>query len=563
MCTIIKRQKAAFAYLEEVRKHLSRLPALDPHTRTLLVTGYPNVGKSSFMNKVTRANVDVQPYAFTTKSLFVGHMDHRYLRWQVIDTPGILDHPLEQRNTIEMQSVTALAHLQCAVLYFIDISEQCGYTVEQQVSLFKSIKPLFANKQLVIVVNKVDQQPWDTLDPSKKSSIEELGKASNCEVKTMSNVTDHGVMDVKSLACDKLLQSRVDQRVVGKKVNDVMNRLQVFQPQQRDGEVREAFIPESVKEAKKRGEIGGRDHVAKKSRSGFASTKDDQQVEGGDDMDTSKPVRKTERDLMWENGGPGVYSMDYRKNYMLDDDSHKFDAIPEIMDGKNIADYIDPDIDAKLAALEEEEDARIAEKEAAGMGEEEERDLDSDEEAIVKAVREKKTIARNKKQEGRKNTSVLPRSVRLRKKDKHDKSALDKGNVRSHLEGLGVDADGIVERGRERGRKRSRRDGDEEIMDVEPVDTSGMSNKELKRHKREEKSRERRSVSVARSHSKVREPSQVGLRDDDMKKIATKKDMLSKRRFEGMSGEGDQRKTVHLVKWMNTGKKRNGTHNKR
>ncbi len=44
-----------------------------------------------------------QPYAFTTKSLYVGHMDYKYLRWQVIDTPGILDRPLEERNTIEMQ----------------------------------------------------------------------------------------------------------------------------------------------------------------------------------------------------------------------------------------------------------------------------------------------------------------------------------------------------------------------------------------------------------------------------------------------------------------------------
>jgi len=26
---------------------------------------------------VTRADVDVQPYAFTTKSLFVGHMDYK------------------------------------------------------------------------------------------------------------------------------------------------------------------------------------------------------------------------------------------------------------------------------------------------------------------------------------------------------------------------------------------------------------------------------------------------------------------------------------------------------
>ena len=67
------------------------------------VIGYPNVGKSSFINKVSRADVEVQPYAFTTKSLFIGHTDYKYLRWQVIDTPGILDHPLEDRNTIEMQ----------------------------------------------------------------------------------------------------------------------------------------------------------------------------------------------------------------------------------------------------------------------------------------------------------------------------------------------------------------------------------------------------------------------------------------------------------------------------
>jgi nucleolar GTP-binding protein len=83
------------------------------------------------MNNVTNANVDVQPYAFTTQSLYVGHTDYKYARWQVIDTPGILDHPLDERNTIEMQSITALAHLNACILYFIDISETCGYTIEQ------------------------------------------------------------------------------------------------------------------------------------------------------------------------------------------------------------------------------------------------------------------------------------------------------------------------------------------------------------------------------------------------------------------------------------------------
>ena len=133
MCTVLKRQKGALEYLEQVRQHLMRLPSIDPTTRTIIVAGYPNVGKSSFMNKVTRANVDVQPYAFTTKSLYVGHMDYKYMRWQVLDTPGVLDKPLEERNTIEMQSITALAHLQATVLYVVDLSEQCGYSIAQQV----------------------------------------------------------------------------------------------------------------------------------------------------------------------------------------------------------------------------------------------------------------------------------------------------------------------------------------------------------------------------------------------------------------------------------------------
>ena len=60
----------------------------------------------------------------------------RFSRYQVIDTPGILDHPLEEMNNIEMQSVTALAHLKCAVIYFVDLSEQCGFSVEAQVGAF-------------------------------------------------------------------------------------------------------------------------------------------------------------------------------------------------------------------------------------------------------------------------------------------------------------------------------------------------------------------------------------------------------------------------------------------
>lgn len=570
MCTVLKRQKASLAYLEEVRKHLSRLPALDPNTRTLLMCGLPNVGKSSFMNKITRGNVDVQPYAFTTKSLFVGHCDYKYLRWQVIDTPGILDHPLEERNTIEMQAIIALAHLTCSVLYFVDISEQCGYTIEQQCSLFKSIKPLFANKQLIVVVNKVDQQPWDTLEQDKKEIVQALAIDANCSLMTMSNISEHGVSEVKSAACDKLLATRVDARIAGKKIEGVMNRLQVFEPKPRDNIEREASIPESVLRAREQG-------VPKPMRSkvGYAPTVEDDgdHLDGDVEMSNANSnTRKTARDLMWENGGPGVWAPDYREIYDLKDDSWKFDTIPEIIDGKNIADFVDPDILKRLEDLEREEEQIVAELEAAKMGEDEDSELDEEEQAAVDAIRErKKSIKVMKLANQSQNKPMVPRAIRGRAKDKHDPGAFDGKQIKKKMDQLGVDSTKMLERGRRmddaRGRKRERslsrrhRDAIERSEDVDmEEDISGMSKGRQKKAKKEKKDKEKRSLSLARSHSRPREPSAMGLKDEAQAKIASKLEKHGRNAWAGAAGEGDHTKSVHLVKWMNTGKKRMGTH---
>lgn len=564
MCTVLKRQKASLAYLEEVRKHLSRLPALDPNTRTLLMCGLPNVGKSSFMNKITRGNVDVQPYAFTTKSLFVGHCDYKYLRWQVIDTPGILDHSLEERNTIEMQAIIALAHLTCSVLYFCDPSEQCGYTVEQQCSLFRSIKPLFANKQLIIVVNKVDQQPWETLEAEKKEMIEALAKDSNCSLMTMSNISEHGVSDVKNTACEKLLASRVDARVAGKKVEGVMNRLQVFQPAPRDNVDRGAYIPDSVKEAISEGKIGSADHKPKRSRNGYAQTVDDKDEEMRDGEN-----KKTARDLMWENGGPGVWAPDYRELYDLKDEEWRFDAIPEIMDGKNIADYVDPDIEKRLEDLEQEEEQLLEELEAERMGQEAESDLDSEEEAAVEAIRDRKKIIRKRSQVNRsENKPVVPRTMRGRTKDKHQPGVRTEDAIRKTMDGFGVDTSKMLERGRsrerERGRKRersrARAEKDQEMAEDEAMEDTSLSKTQAKKQKREKSEAAKREASITRGHSRPRDPSEVGLHTEAAVKAAKKLDRLGRKGWAGGAGEGDNRKAVHLVKWMNTGKKRNGTH---
>ncbi len=164
----------------------------------------------------------------------------------MIDTPGILDHPLEERNTIEMQAITALAHLQCCVIYFMDISEQCGYTIEQQLSLFENIKPLFANKPLILTINKIDVKSFDALSEAHQTAINAAVARAGATMIMMSNLTEEGVSAVKNKACELLLVRRVEQKTSGKRVRDVMNRLTVTMPAPRDQLVRESCVPESV-----------------------------------------------------------------------------------------------------------------------------------------------------------------------------------------------------------------------------------------------------------------------------------------------------------------------------
>ena len=50
--------------------------------------------------------------------------------------------------------------------------------------------------------------------------------------------------------------------------------------------------------------------------------------------------------------------MDFNKRFMLANPEEKYDVIPEHWQGHNIADFVDPDIMAKLEELEREEELR-------------------------------------------------------------------------------------------------------------------------------------------------------------------------------------------------------------
>ncbi|XP_010908039.1 nucleolar GTP-binding protein 1 [Elaeis guineensis] len=515
MCTVIKRIGPSLAYLEQIRQHMARLPSIDPNTRTILICGYPNVGKSSFINKITRADVDVQPYAFTTKSLFVGHTDYKYLRYQVIDTPGILDRPFEDRNIIEMCSITALAHLRAAVLFFLDISGSCGYSIAQQAALFHSIKSLFMNKPLLIVCNKIDLQPLEGLSEDDMKLVMEMkaeaiktviaqGGEPNDEgaLLPMSALTDDGVIAVKNAACERLLNQRVEMKMKSKKINDCLNRFHVAVPKPRDTKERPPCIPQAVLEAR-----------AKAS--------------------AEKEKRKLEKDLENENGGAGVYSANLRKRYILANDEWKKDIMPEILDGHNVYDFVDPDILQRLEELEREEGLRLVAEAEEEDFEMDGKELTPEEQEALAEIRKKKSLLI---QEHRmKKSTAESRPIVPRKFDKDRK--FTSARMGRQLSSLGLDPTAAIDRARSRsvsrrGRKRerslAREDGD--AMDIDD----------------EQSSKKLRTRSRSRSRSKSRPPGEVtpgeGFKDSAQKLTALKiaKKSVKDRNKAARRGEADR-----------------------
>ena len=142
-------------FLNETRNLLRKMPTIDPALPTILIAGYPNVGKSSFIVRITGARPEIASYPFTTRGIFVGHFMRGEQRYQVVDTPGLLDRPMEERNNIERQTIAALSHLQGVLLFILDPSEHCGYFLDSQLSLTQDIQN-WISLPMLIVANKAD-----------------------------------------------------------------------------------------------------------------------------------------------------------------------------------------------------------------------------------------------------------------------------------------------------------------------------------------------------------------------------------------------------------------------
>lgn len=446
--------------------------------------------------------------------MLIEAVDHKMLRFQAIDTPGILDHPLEEMNTIEMQSITAIAHLRSAILYFMDLSEQCGYSVTAQIQLFHSIKPLFNNKLVFIVINKTDLMKPEDLDVETQEQIQGMLKSDEVEMLQLSCTTTDGVMAVRGAVCDRLLAQRNAEKLkagtngsgeVTGRLGEVLKRIHVAMPM--DGMLREAYIPDAVKNRMK--------------------------------YDPTDPNRKKlAREIEEENGGAGVYNVNLKEKYLLENDEWKNDKVPEFFDGKNVYDFIDPEIESKLAALEAEEEQMEADGRYESDSDIEDAD-DADVRQKADLIREKQALLKNESRmkKSLKNRAQIPRSAKSKKLSQ----------MEGHLESLGYDTTGIAARARSQSRGRSTARGRSEVdgdaMDVDKPQPSAWE----------------RAKSRARSQSTNRR--EDGVTNEAARTKAERMAKLGQKKMNRMArqGEADRHTPASLNKHLLAGKRGMGS----
>jgi nucleolar GTP-binding protein len=184
--SVVESVDKDLAFLRKARDTVRALPTVQPGYATVVIAGFPNVGKSSLLAAWTRSKPEIAAYAFTTKTPNVGHFDAKDphgnpVTVQVVDTPGLLDRPDAKRNDVERQAVAALRHAADAVLFLIDMSETSGYSVAEQEHLLEQVRRDMSGVPVVVAETKSDLHKSGTdrlkVSPLTGAGLEELQKA--------------------------------------------------------------------------------------------------------------------------------------------------------------------------------------------------------------------------------------------------------------------------------------------------------------------------------------------------------------------------------------------------
>ncbi len=151
VASVMKQIKNELRYLEECRKVIRKFPIIKEGVKTAAIFGFPNVGKTTLLSKLTESTPEIAAYPFTTKSINLGYLKVGIKKVQLLDTPGTLNR-FDKMNDIERQAYLAIKHVADLVIYVFDLTEP--YPIDMQLKLYRSLKEF--NKPVMVYFSKTD-----------------------------------------------------------------------------------------------------------------------------------------------------------------------------------------------------------------------------------------------------------------------------------------------------------------------------------------------------------------------------------------------------------------------
>lgn len=165
--------------------------------------GFPNVGKSTFLSKVTSANPKIANYHFTTIEPNLGVVTSKYGDSFVIaDIPGIIEGASEGTGL----GIQFLRHIERTrlLLHFIDVSGIEGRNPEKDYETIntelKQYSEKLSKRTQIIVANKADI----ISDISLYENLEKIAKKNNQKIFKISASTGEGIEELMKYVSETL-----------------------------------------------------------------------------------------------------------------------------------------------------------------------------------------------------------------------------------------------------------------------------------------------------------------------------------------------------------------------